>query len=387
MTGTFGMRPKGTMSVRAAGIAEALQQRGWTAKIVTVPHDYPADAGVETTVDGVPVVNTRTVSLKLWPLAVRQILDEARKFQPDLVHLFKPKGFGDLAARYLKKQGIPVIVDMDDWEGDGGWNEVLPYSRLQRALFNWQEHSWPSQANGLTVASRTLEQYAGELGAPADTMLYLPNQLTPQRFAILRNPPEPSRDYHLSSDPGRIRILLYTRFVEFEPAFLIEVMKLLARAMPEITLVIAGASRDGVAERELSVLSRRAGIAANLTSLGWVDPDDLGWIAQRCSAAIVPFDDSLLNRAKCSIKLLELIAAGIPVVASNVGENREYLTRHRAGLLARPGDPENHAEKLLDILNSDKWIVRSSTARTQDFTWQQHIAALESLYQPFLRRT
>jgi glycosyltransferase involved in cell wall biosynthesis len=386
MTGTFGMRPKGTMSVRAAGIASALHQGGWSAKIVTVPYDYPTDAGVETTIDGVSVINTRAVSPNLWPLAVGQIVNEARKFQPDLIHLFKPKGFGDLAARYLKRKGIPVVVDMDDWEGNGGWNEVLPYSRLQRTLFNWQEHTWPSQADGITVASRTLEQYAAELGAPADKTLYIPNQLTPTRFEMLQKPSEPSREYQLPSDPRQTKILLYTRFVEFEPSFLVRVMRKLVSDNPATTLMIAGSSEDGIAERELNALSRRAGIAANLHTLGWIDPIDLGWIAQQCSAAIVPFDDSLLNRAKCSIKLLELIATGIPVVASNVGENREYVTRHRAGFLAHPGDPDDHAEKLRDILQSDKWIVRSNTARPQDFTWQKHLPDLESLYWRILSR-
>jgi glycosyltransferase involved in cell wall biosynthesis len=44
-----------------------------------------------------------------------------------------------------------------------------------------------------------------------------------------------------------------------------------------------------------------------------------------------------MNRAKCSVKLLELLAAGLPVVASRVGQAREYIAHGESGLLVEPG--------------------------------------------------
>lgn len=36
--------------------------------------------------------------------------------------------------------------------------------------------------------------------------------------------------------------------------------------------------------------------------------------------AICPLEDSLLNRARCPAKLVDLLAAGLAVVADDVGE-------------------------------------------------------------------
>jgi glycosyltransferase involved in cell wall biosynthesis len=384
MTGTFGLRPKGTMSARAAGIASALQQRGWSTRIITVPWDYSSDAGTITSLSGVPVVNTRFVHPLLWPLPVAQIIREAQRFKPDIVHLFKPKGFGDLAVRFLKWAGFPVVVDMDDWEGDRGWNDVLAYGPVQRSLFDWQERTWPSMADGVTVASRTLEQRAVELGASSERILYVPNLLTCERFNILSQPrATPTRRYAIPG-PRTRNILLYTRFVEFQPEFLVRMMSLILRRVPDAHLVIAGKSADGHAEEVLRTASRTAGIAQRFVHLGWIDPDDLGWIAQQCHAAVVPFDDSLVNRAKCSVKLLELIACGMPIVASNVGENREYLNRHCTGLLARPGDADHHAERLLEAFSVPQTHrehhFESHGPTTGDVVWSSAAKELEQHY-------
>jgi glycosyltransferase involved in cell wall biosynthesis len=385
MTGTFGLRPKGTMSARAAGMASALQQRGWSPRIITVPWDYPSDAGTTTSVSGLPVINTRFVHPLLWPLPVAQIIREAQRFKPDVVHLFKPKGFGDLAVRVLKRAGFPVVIDMDDWEGNRGWNDVLPYGPVQRHLFDWQERTWPRMADGVTVASRALEQRAGELGASSDRILYLPNKLTCERFNTLSQPrTNPKREYLLPNGPNDCNILLYTRFVEFHPEFLVRMMSRILQRKPDAHLVIAGRSADGEAEGILRTASAKAGIAKRFVHLGWIDPDDLGWISRQCHAAVVPFDDSLINRAKCSVKLLELIASGIPIVASNVGENREYLNRHCTGLLARPGDADHHAEQLLEALSR----VRSPHGRhfeanrknMDDALWSSAAEDLEQYY-------
>jgi glycosyltransferase involved in cell wall biosynthesis len=357
MLGTFGMRPKGTMSARAAGIASALRNRGIDTRIATVPWDNPSDAGRSENYLGVPVTNTRTVSPYLWPLAVRELIQVARDFRPDLIHVFKPKGFGDLAARALQRAGYPAIVDMDDWEGDGGWNDALSYSRAERALFNWQERTWPRHADGITAASRTLHHYALSLGAAPERTLYLPNQLHSERFRLLSSDSENhDKSPRMPIDEGIQRVLLYTRFVEFDPAFVIDVLKVLNDPGGNAELVVAGRSSDGVAERLLRERAEATGLSQSVRALGWIHPEQLGAITRQCQAALVPFDDSRINRAKCSVKLLEVLATGLPVVASSVGENREYIVRHGGGLLARPGDTRDHAERLLEILRKPERI-------------------------------
>jgi glycosyltransferase involved in cell wall biosynthesis len=379
MLGTFAMHPKGTMSARAAGMASALIGRGWDVRIGTVPWDNPAEAGRRYEFNGVPVFNTKTISPRLTPLAVRELLAEATEFRPHLIHLFKPKGFGDLAARVLQRRGVPVIVDMDDWEGDGGWNDRLPYSSLQRRLFQWQETSWPSRADAVTAASRTLHAYARQLGASPYRCDYLPNQLNTDRIDELIDPPEPDPSRYPAIRPvGRPRILLYTRFVEFEPSFLVELLKDLGRRGCDAEIVVAGRSADGAPEREIRRALQTIDVSPSIVWLDWIEPEHLGWISRQCSVALVSFEDSLINRAKCSVKLLELLATGIPVVASNVGENREYIFRHAGGVLARPGNVSDHVDRLIDLLQAPQHSRQISNSHTMN--WSHLADQIENLY-------
>jgi len=108
---------------------------------------------------------------------------------------------------------------------------------------------------------------------------------------------------------------------------------------PTATLVIAGASADGRPEEILDQAAAEAGIGSAITRLGWVQATDIGAIAAACDVAVHPFDDTPLNRAKSSVKLLELMATGTAVVTTHVGENAQVIRDGATGALVPPGDP------------------------------------------------
>ena len=55
--GPFGLRPKGTMSVRALPLARALVARGHAVRVILPPWDFPEDAGRRLHDAGVEVEN------------------------------------------------------------------------------------------------------------------------------------------------------------------------------------------------------------------------------------------------------------------------------------------------------------------------------------------
>lgn len=60
------------------------------------------------------------------------------------------------------------------------------------------------------------------------------------------------------------------------------------------------------------------------------EADEIG----RCDVGVMPLPDSEWSRGKCALKLLQYMAAGVPVVASPVGVNADLLRHGDNGLLA-----------------------------------------------------
>ncbi len=180
MLAPFGIRPKGTLSARMLPLAQALARRGHCVSIIAPPVQNPQDAGRRDIYDGVPVTHT---PLPTWPgpagvaQQVQSLLRAALAERPDVLHLFKPKGYSGLAALLarLVRPNLPLVVDTDDWEGWGGWNDLLPYPLPAKMLFAWQERDLPRRAAAVTVASRTLQAQVWGFGVPPERVFYVPN--------------------------------------------------------------------------------------------------------------------------------------------------------------------------------------------------------------------
>src|SRR5690606_15656918 len=98
MLGTFAVWRLGTLQARALPFARELSARGLRCAIVTTPGDMPSERGVIETIDGVAVINTESAGLNPAP-AVREQLAWITDLQPKIIHVFKPRGYGGLAAQ------------------------------------------------------------------------------------------------------------------------------------------------------------------------------------------------------------------------------------------------------------------------------------------------
>lgn len=337
MLAPFGLRPKATLSQRMLPLAVALQERGWDCSIIAPASTEPADAG---RVEWIAGVRIEHVALPRLPgpfgfvETSARMLAAAMRQQPDLLHVFKPKGYSGLAALSARSRypGLPLVQDTDDWEGWGGWNDLLPYPAWMKHVFAWQERSLPRMADAVTVASRTLETQVWGFGVRPERVFYLPNGVPAQPPQL---PERGAARAMLGLADGPL-LLLYTRFWEYPLADILEFLFVLQAHRPEARLLVIGDGEQGEAA-DLSRRAARAGLAASLDVRGWSDRATIKAAMAAADVAVVPFADTLMNRAKCSVKLLELLQAGVPVVASRVGQAAEYIRDGASGLLVDPG--------------------------------------------------
>lgn len=352
MLGPFGLRPRGTMSYRALPLAKALAARGHRVTLVLPPWQNPEDAGRCWDADGVRVENvTLPAGVPGWfhLRLTAALVQRTRALRPDVIHAFKPKAYAGLAhlalAHLALARRLPVVVDTDDWEGPGGWNDLNPYPAPLKAFFAWQERWGLRHADAVTAASRALQTLAWATGGSPERVFYLPNGVTPVAL-----PPRPAG--------GRPTLLLYTRFFEFELARLWQIVVAVRERNPETRLLVAGQGFFGEEARLLS-LAREAGwrVAeagddpqADLVYVGPGSPEELAGYFAQADVALYPFADTLLNRTKCPVKLLDVLAAGLPVVGEAVGEIQESVRDGETGLLVPPGDEAAFVAAALALL-------------------------------------
>ena len=386
MIGPFGLRPKGTMRVRALPLARELARGGHHVTLLMAPWHTPDEPPRTWDQDG--------VTLRYVPLGprvpgvaqfceTRRLLRAALALDPDVIHCFKPKGHAGLAAwwlwqrRRLGRQRPALVVDTDDWEGAGGWNDRGDYRASARRFFAWQERWGLRHCDALTVASRALESLAWSLGTPPERVRYLPNGVRDWTGGER----ESARQQHgLGADPT---ILLYTRFFEFDPAYPVTVLSLVRRRLPAARLLLVGTGLFPEDNARFWGAVQGAGLEGAVVDAGWVSMAELPDLFAAADVGIYPFRDDLLNRCKCPVKLLDLVGAGVPVVGARVGQIRDTIRDGRNGVLVPSGDAEAMARAVVDLLSSEERreaMRRAAAAIAGTQSWAVRSEQLETLY-------
>lgn len=382
MIGPFGLKPKGTMAVRALPLAKALTERGHTVALFLPPWSLPQDAGCAWDEDRVRIENVTISPRAQIPF---RLVEKTRAFRPDIVHIFKPKGYSGIAQWLLwqmRRVGIlnaRIILDTDDWEGAGGWNDLEPYSFAQKKFFARQEQWGLKHADAVTLASRALETLAWSLGVPRKRVVYLPNGVNPlpttrETRAAIR------AELHLNEAPV---ILLYTRFFEFDVTRLVEILAHVFSQMPKTKLLVVGKGLFGE-EHKFFEMADAGGWRERIVDAGWVEPSKLRGLFAAADVAVFPFDDTLVNRCKCSVKLVDLLANGVPVVAEAVGQVREYIRHNENGMLVAPRDVTGFSNSVLELLRDTEKRARvgacAAATMTREYAWSKLAESAERAY-------
>jgi glycosyltransferase involved in cell wall biosynthesis len=117
---------------------------------------------------------------------------------------------------------------------------------------------------------------------------------------------------------------------------------------------------------------------------GWIEPAQIPGLLAAADVALAPMTDTLINRARGLAKLLELMAAGLPIVAAGVGQAAEYIEDGRSGVLVPPGNPAALARAALALLADAPLRARLGLAARerveQMFSWDVLAGVAERAY-------
>ncbi len=388
----FGLRKKTTVWARTLPLAQQLVARGHQVSILIPPWDSPEDAGASWSEGGVPLQHVRVDGGAAATSA--RLLRAIETAQPDIVHIVKPRAHAGMVQwalwqRAMIGRGPLLLLDADDWEQ--AWAAVNVYPPHVARFLAWQEEWGLRHAHGLTLASRWLEARATAM-APQIARLYLPNGIT------LPAAGAPLPSHHAGSPTAPPPTVLYfTRYAEVGPEWLASFAAALAEAAPGTRLVVAGAPLQPGAEQpfreviarlgELDMATRNFVSSAptnDVVFLGAVPRQALPGLYAAATVAIFPARAEPLQEAKCSVRLASSLLAGVPVVASAVGEQQQYGAAGSACLLPADATPQHFARAVAELLAAPEergaMVARARAHLAERYQWSHLAALLDDYY-------
>lgn len=132
---------------------------------------------------------------------------------------------------------------------------------------------------------------------------------------------------------------------------LVNAIPLVLNYVPTAKFIIVG---DGPSLSGLKDLVRELRITDHVIFTGWVPYQKIPEYLGTCDIGVIMRSGVLANNFVLTTALLQLWACGKPIVAPNLGAISQVVTHRENGLLYRPDDPEDLAEKIVYlIMNSN----------------------------------
>jgi glycosyltransferase involved in cell wall biosynthesis len=178
-----------------------------------------------------------------------------------------------------------------------------------------------------------------KLGIRPERVWYIPNFVT--------FPPTQSELPQLPGIPGKRIACVANLRPQKDHLNLLEAMEIIVRQVPSAHLLLLGAAGDPDYFQKIQDRIRTVDLDSNVTWLGI--REDVPSILKSCDVGVLGSVSEGLPLA-----LLEYGMAGLPAVATAVGQCPEVLDGGRAGILVPPSSPESLAQAVLFLLESPK---------------------------------
>lgn len=317
---------------------------------------------------GIPVLHPRYLTFPKIGMTLAPFL-LAQSVKPVIRRILAEYPFDLIDAHYLYPDGVAAVL-LGRWlrkpvviTALGTDVNLIPSYRLPRQMILWAVR----HAVGVIAVARALKDKLVALGVPAGRIEVLRNGVDLQLFR-----PVERENWRRTLGFRRTTLLSVGNLVPLKGHDLaIRALRLL----PETDLVIVG----GGPEREpLEALARESGVADRVTLAGTMAQEKLRHYYAAADALVLAS-----SREGWANVLLESMACGTPVIASNVGGTPEVVASPEAGVLMAERTPEALALAAKSLLA--RYPDRDATRRyAEGFSWAATTAGQLALFDRIL---
>lgn len=293
---------------------------------------------------------------KFNPLIIFELRRTIKKLNPHIIHthLFQPRVYTTIANIF---NSIPLITQKHSIVNPKK-HHVFILLEMICILFNKKVIAISESVKN------SLNKYEF---IRSNKILVLPNSIEYQKFNEVALSKKKSNN-------GEIIIGIVGRLEKVKGInYLLFGMKKILAKFPYAKLEIIG---DGSNAQELKNLSEKLKISNSVIFFGKFT--DVIPFYSRMDVFVLP---SILEGF--GIVLLEAMAAGIPVVATNVNGIKEVIVNMKSGLLVPPKNPEAIADAVIKIVENPqlaKELAEEGLKRARLFDIKDHLIKLDHLY-------
>lgn len=306
-------------------------------------------------------------------LYVFKVLRLLRRLEVDVVQPFlTPATFYGLIPALLSHTPVKIVTERS---GIGLRNAPLGYRLYLRA-----EDFLTRYADIVVANSEAGREYLIKRGIAPERVKVIYNGLNVTRLNSNGKDVERIRQALGLPTGGQVVGIMARLFPVKRHDIFLQAAALVNQAIPETRFAIVG---DGPWRDYLEALSQKLGLESKVAFLG--EQREVG-------PYLAAFDVAALTSETegCSNSVLEAMAVGKPVVATDVGGNRELIDNGETGFLVPFGDPKALSEAIIRLLR-DPVLARMIGERAKErtihrFSLENMVNQYESLYETALKQ-
>jgi glycosyltransferase involved in cell wall biosynthesis len=276
--------------------------------------------------------------------------------------------FGEKPPLVVRGHGNPLSIKRHSGKSVG-WGDLLG-RKLQLAGIR--------SADAITAVSHfQAGELARDLSLQPETIRVIPNPVSP---VLLQQAQEPMGGE--SSSP----MILYTGRIEFNKGSL-ELLASVGQVVsqvPEVEYLLAGGRHNSIDDKSLEHALGKNGTRQHVRLLGHVPWQQLANSYRRASVFVMPSYYETFG-----ISVIEAMAYGLPVVATNVGGLPEVVEDGVTGILVPPGNAKALADALVRLLRDPDLRARMGQAGRErvraEFTVDRVVTQTLAVYESVRR--
>jgi len=273
-----------------------------------------------------------------------------------------------IPALWLQRhKGAKVVIDVDDLD--------YAYSRgAFRRFHQWLQRPWPAWADLTTYHNPHLrEPLLGDFRVPKEKLLQVPQGVDLDTFHP--GPPHPEDLPTLTAEwlayQTSCRVLCFTAHLnnacDLSPV--LSAFSLLLSRLPNTRLLVAGGGPD---QDRFEHQAERLGINGFLHFTGPLTPRQVAACLKASDLALAYYADTPANSHRASMKLREALACGRRVLATCVGEAKDW----KGSLFLSDPTPSAYADAIPKALAA-KNPPQGASRLVKKWSWTDCVTGLE----------